>query len=157
MPDAQVINPSGVWGYAPTINPTVKWFINGSGAARKPGDLVVMRGFTDGATVTTSTTVSDTTIVAVVAAPGPSDSLTTQGTTISFAAGQDMPCIVEGPARVNVGANTPAVGDLIGTSAVAGAGNTVATPTPGQAIAVALEAGAAKDANNTIRCYVTKV
>lgn len=162
MPDQQIVNAQGVWGYAPTTNPTVKFFINGSGAGRKPGDVVTMRGDATGTVVNIANALNDVTAVGVVAAVVPSDSMNSQPTTLSFGAGGDMPVIVYGPARVNIGAATVAVGDLLTTAATAGtavtnAGAPAANAVTGSIIAVALEASGAKDANNTIRAYINKM
>ena len=101
------------------------------------------------------------TVLGVVAAKVPTDSLNTQSGA-TYAAGAVMPVIIRGPARINIGAaNTVAAGDLLTTSAVAKVAQTNAGAPGANAntmslIAIAMEANTAKDANNTIRCYINK-
>lgn len=163
MPDVQIQNPSGFYGLPAQINPTAKWFTNGSATARKPGDVVVMsRTDFTGTVVTIATALNDVLVVGIVAPTIPTDSMNTQPSTMSYAVGQDLPVLVEGCSRVNIGAATVAAGDLLTTAATLGtavtnAGAPAANAVLGSIIAVAIEASGAKDANNTIRCYVTKL
>lgn len=163
MPDQMISNPAGVWGYAPTINPTVKWFINGANAVAKPGYLMTLRGDVTGTVLNGATAINDVLVVGIVAAYNPSDSMNTQPANAQYAIGSDMPVITYGPARVFIGANTVALNDLL-TSSVGvpfGAQTNAAAPAAdtitGSIIAFALEPSTAKDANNTIRCFVSKV
>jgi hypothetical protein len=57
-------------------------------------------------------------------------------------------------ARVNIGANTVAAGDILATSTTAKVAVVNASATFGAAFAIALEASGVKDANNTIRCRI---
>jgi hypothetical protein len=76
-----------------------------------------------------------------------------------------MPIIIKGPARINIAANTVAAGGNLSSSAVAKVAATAAAAGSvgalqglvGSFIAIALESQAAKDANNTIRAYISKM
>jgi|SRR5215510_6246647 len=161
MPDKTITNAAGMWGMAADSNPTVRTFVNNSAGTLAPGDVVCFTTDTTGVLCTTTTTVNDKTVLGVVAAKSPSDSLTAQPG-VTYAVGAQTQVIVQGPARVNIAANTVAAGDLLTTSAAAkvaatNAGTPAANAVTGSIIAVALEASAAKDtATNTIRAYLTK-
>lgn len=160
MPDKQITNAGGMWGLTADANPDVRTFVNNSGGTVAPGDVVCFTTDTTGVLCTTTTTVNDKTVLGVVAAKSPSDSLSTQSG-VTYASGAQTQVIIRGPARINIAANTVAAGDLLTTSGVAkvaavNAGAPAANAVTGSVIAVALEASAAKDANNTIRAYINK-
>lgn len=116
--------------------------VNNSGATRTYGDVVI----TDvtGLNATTTTTLNDVKVIGVVAQMNPG------GVVL---AGKPMLVQIRGVARVNVGANTPAVNDVLTSSTVAGAAITnaaaIAAANVPSLFAVALET--AKDTNNTLR------
>lgn len=164
MPTSQINNPGGVWGLTP--NPMSAEYVdalNNSGGTLLPGDVVVFSTDTTGSKITTTTTASDPTVLGVVGARVPSDSLSTQ-TTDTYAAGAVVPVIIRGPARINIAANTVTAGAALATStaakvaAVPGTAGSVAAlqALAGSFIATAYESQAAKDANNTIRAYISK-
>lgn len=165
MPSPQITNPKGSYGLAADSS-GVTWVevVNNSGGTLLPGDVVVFAADTTGALATTTTTASDPTVLGVVAAKTPTDSLNTQASTDTYASGAVMPVIVRGPARINIGANTVAATAALATdsavkkAAVPGAAASVAAlqALAGSWIGIALESQAAKDANNTIRAYINK-
>lgn len=155
MPDLQIYNPGGAFGLTGTPPVTFVQMVNGSSGTLLPGDVVVFNADTSGVIASTTTTAADVTVLGVVGARIPTDSLNTQSTSNPYPTGAVMPVIVQGPARINVGANTVAAGAVLGTAAVAKTAITEATPAVATAIAVALEA--AKDANNTVRAYINKM
>jgi hypothetical protein len=161
MPDKTITNAAGLWGLTADANPDVRTFVNNSPGTLAPGDVVALATDTTGVLVTSTATVNDKTVVGVVAAKSPSDSLSTQAVGTTYAVGSQTQVIVRGPARINIGANTVSAGDLLTTGgskvAATNAGAPAANAVTGSIIAVALEASAAKDANNTIRCYVNKL
>lgn len=164
MPDKQISNPGGLYGQTADPNPITRDVVNNSGGTLLPGDVVVFAADVTGVLATTTTTVNDKTVLGVVAARVPSDSLNTQasgGPGLPYAAGAVMPVVVNGPARIQIAANAVAAGDLLTTSAVAkvavlNAGAPAANAVTGSIIAIALEASGVKDANNTIRAYINK-
>jgi hypothetical protein len=162
MPEAQITNPSGAWGQTATQGSTVRNYNNNSAGTLFPGDVVVFAADVTGANATTTTTVNDKTVLGVVAAKTPSDSGSVQPAGSTYGVGSPMPVVISGVARINIGANTVAAGDLLTTSAVAkvaatNAGTPAANAVTGSIIGVALEASAAKDtATNTIRANITK-
>jgi len=159
MPDAQIYNPAGAYGLTPSAPVTFIELVNNSAGTLAPGDVVCFTTDVTGVLVTTTTTVNDKTVIGVVGARNPSDSLTVQSG-VTYPVGAPMPVIIRGPARVNVGANTPAAGDLLTTAAVAktaatNAGTPAANAVTGSIIAVALEA--TKDVGtNTLRAQIGK-
>lgn len=160
MPEAFITNPASLYGQTAAAPNQFVELVNNSGASLAPGDVVVFATDVTGVLVTTSTTVNDKTVIGVVGAKSPTDSLNSQSG-VTYAAGAVLPVIIRGPARINIAANTVAAGDLLATSAVAkvaatNAGTPAANAVTGSIIAIALEAQTAKDANNTIRCYVNK-
>lgn len=167
MPTGKTIsNPAGLWGETADADPIFKMVVNNSGGTLLPGDVVCFTTDTTGVLVTTSAVASDRTVLGVVAAQDdPSDSLRTAAATDTYAAGAQMPVVIEGPARINIAANVVAAGDALATSGVAkvaatpGAAGTVAALQAliGSFIAIALEASGTKDANNTIRAYIKKM
>lgn len=167
MPTQQITNPQNAWQAGATwqdyqaVQQEVVEMVNTSGAARTAGDVVTLDLTTIadyGQQATSTTTVNDKQVVGVVA-PKTQGSLQSQGDT--YAAGAVMPVIVKGPARINIGANAVAAGDVLTTSGTAGqavtnAGAPAANAVVGSLIAIAAEASTAKDANNTIRAYINK-
>lgn len=158
MPEQQISNSGGLYGLTGEANPDIKYMVNGSAGTLLPGDVVVFSGVA-GTTVTTSATLDDPTVIGVVGAQdNPNDSLRTAASTDTYAVGAVMPVVVRGPARINIAANAvAAAGALLGQSAVAKVAATNAAPVSGDTIAVAMEAAAAKDANNTIRAWIQKL
>ena len=160
MPDPQIPNPAGLYGLTGVPQPWAIDLVNNSGGTLLPGDVVVID--VTGTLANTTTTLNDKTVVGVVGAKAPSDSINTQSATgpgLPYAAGAVIPVIVKGPARINVGANTPALDDTLTPSTVAKVAITNATALAANTvieslIAVALET--AKDANNTLRAYINK-
>jgi hypothetical protein len=119
MPDKQISNPGGMWGMTADPNADFKMYVNNSGGTLFPGDVVCFTVDVTGVLVTTTTTVNDKTVLGVVSAKAPSDTLTSQAAGTTYAAGASMPVVIRGPARINVAANTVAAGDLLTTSAAA--------------------------------------
>lgn len=157
MTSKQIANPGGLYGLTAQPDPEVVEYVNGSAGTLLAGDVVVVAADLTGVVATTSTTVDDITVLGVVG-PKTSPSMATQPSTDTYAVGAVMPVIIRGPARINIAANAvAAAGVLLGQSAAAKVAATNAAPAPGDSIAFSLEAAAAKDANNTIRCYVCKV
>lgn len=167
MPSSKTItNPTGVWGLTPDADPTIQYVVNNSGGTLLPGDVVCFTTDVTGVLATTTTTASDVTVLGVVAAQdNPSDSLRTAAAGDTYAAGAIMPVVIKGPARINIAANTVAASAALSTSTAAKVAAVAATAGSvgalqaliGSFIAIALESQAAKDANNTIRCYVNKM
>lgn len=160
MPEAQIQNPAGVYGN--TASPggaDVVDFISAAAAARVTGDVLVLSGV-NGVAVATTTTANSFLVVGVVG-PAGVGALGAASDGTSYPVGAIIPVITRGPARINIGANTVAAGDILTTSTTAGVAATNAATTVltavGTLIAVALEASAAKDANNTIRAWIEKM
>lgn len=164
MPTQKAIsNPAGLWGLtADTDAQYVVEVVNGSGGTLLPGDVVIASGVA-GTTVTTVAGASSKLVVGVVL---PMDrGLRTVAATETYAAGAVMPVCIAGPARINIAANVVVAGDPLSTSAVAkvaavaGAAASVAALQAliGSFIGTALEATAAKDANNTILAWIAKM
>jgi hypothetical protein len=171
MTDKLIQAPAPVWGNLTSGQAEQKFIecFNNSGAVLTHGDVVVIDnsagqmptapGTCTGA-VTTTTTVSDPKVLGVVSVTGTAD--TSAGT---VAAGAAVQVCIGGVARVNIAANTVAAGANLSTSAaakVAATAGTAATVAALQAlvgtfIGIALEAQTAKDANNTIRCLISKM
>ncbi len=152
----EIYNPAGVFGQTATsADPVIVWMVNGSGGSLRTGDVVILAtavaGGVNGTTVTTTTTADDKRVVGVVGESANSNSSSSAET---FAASANLPVVVSGPARINIAAGTPAVGDAMATSTTAKVAVDPATPVAGSIVAIALETDAAKDANNTIRCWV---
>lgn len=160
MPETIIANPAGAYGNTASPGGTdVVDFVNGAAAARVTGDVVIFSGVA-GTTVAT-TTGANSFLVAGVVAPAGVGPVGTLSDGTSYAVGSIMPVIVRGAARVNVGSNTVTAGDILTTSGTAGVAQTNTATTVltavGTLIAVALEASSAKDANNTIRCWVQRM
>lgn len=161
MPDIQIPNPAGSLGsFAATSgSQLVQDVVNNSGATRTYGDVVVIDA--NGVNATTTTSANDKTVIGVVGQTGQGTVGATTGDGSTYAAGRVMPVITRGIARINIGANTVASGDVLTSSTSAGvaatnAGAPAANAVVGSLIAIALEASGAKDANNTIRAWIQK-
>lgn len=161
MPDIQIPNPAGSLGsFAATSgSQLVQDVVNNSGATRTYGDVVVIDA--NGVNATTTTTANDKTVIGVVGQTGQGTVGATTGDGSTYIAGRVMPVITRGIARINIGANTVASGDVLTTTTTAGqagtnAGAPAANAVVGSLIAIALEASGAKDANNTIRAWIQK-
>jgi hypothetical protein len=161
MPDVQIANPAGVFGLtASPASPTVVSMVNNSGGTLVQGDVVVLSTDVTGCVVTTSTGGNDFTVIGVVGGHS-QGALGSVSDTTTFPNGGIVPVIIQGPARVNIGANTVAAGaqltsDTNAKQAKANAASTVLTAV-GTIIGIALEAQSAKDANNTIRAWIQKM
>jgi hypothetical protein len=117
--------------------------VNNSGATRTYGDVVIVD--VSGLNANTTVIVNNQTVIGVVSQQNP-------GGTV--ASGKPMLVQYRGVARVNIGANTVAVGDVLTSFTIAGqaaTNNALTAPTIAAQIGVALEAFGAKDTNNTIR------
>lgn len=153
-------NPAGVFGQTATSGgQIVKWMKNNSGAALATGDVVITDA--TGTLATTTTSASNKLAIGVVGWR----SYSNQGDSKdSYAAGDNIPVIIYGPARVNIAANTVAAGGNLASSAAAkvaatpanGADAAAVQALIGSFIGVALEADGAKDSANTIRAFITK-
>ena len=122
--------------------------INNSAAARVYGDVVVID--VTGTLATTTTTANDKTVLGVVSQSNSNPT--------NCPIGFPMLVTVRGVARVNIGANTVAAGDVLASFTTAGqavTNNALTAPTNAAAIGIALEANAAKDTNNTLRVKLT--
>jgi|SRR5215471_2806326 len=168
--DKQISNPGGAYGLtADPAGQVVVDCVNGSGGTLVEGDVVVCTDV-NGVSVTTTTSANDTSVVGVVgsgAQTAPALGVTggagaigsflaAASNTATFASGATMPVVVAGPARVNIGANTVAAKAVLTTFTSAKQAQTVAAAVGqiGAVIGQALESQAAKDANNTIRCWI---
>jgi hypothetical protein len=169
---AQLINPGAVWGQTATWDDQlVAEYQNlPTGTTRAVGDVVFLPAASVPAgyavpQVDAAATANDKTVVGVVAEQNEGNidqpSIGGVGTAGSsgktYAAGAVMPVGVRGIFRINIAANVVARADILAASAVAGVAVTNNAATVGQAIAIALEASTAKDANNTIRAYIAKM
>lgn len=150
MPISNVL---GSGGNTATQIPTVRYFVNAAAAALNPGDVVILSGV-NGLAVTTTTSAASLLVVGVVGEPT-QGSMEAAATSKSYAIGEAVPVIVEGPARVNVAGLTVAAGAIIQTSTTAGAVDDAAASI-GTGVGVTLEASSAKDANDCIRCWITR-
>jgi hypothetical protein len=170
--DKQISNPAGAYGLtADPAGQIIIEVVNNSGGTLVEGDVVVCVDV-NGVLVTTTTSGNDTSVVGVVgagaqtapalgAAGGPGaigSSLAAASNTGTYAIGANMPVVVEGPARVNIGANTVAAKAVLTSFTSAKQAQTVAAAVGqiGAVIGMALESQAAKDANNTIRAWIKR-
>jgi hypothetical protein len=168
--DKQISNPAGAYGL--TADPSgqiVIEMINNSGGTLVEGDVVICTDV-NGLNATTTTSANDTAVIGVVgpgaqsapalgSAGGPGaigSALAAASNTNTYAAGANMPVVTAGPARVNIGANTVAAKGVLTTFTSAKQAQVVAAAVAqiGAVIGDALESQAAKDANNTIRCWI---
>jgi hypothetical protein len=172
-------NPLGSFGLSADWSDTVvqSYQNNLSGAVRAVGDVVVLLAPTSATAywapiVDSTITANDKRVIGVIgekpAETGPDQpggfavagTASTSGAT--FAAGAEVFIVVEGPARINIGANVVAALDTLTTFTTAGQAATnalapAANAGIGSLIAIASEASTAKDANNTIRAYIKKM
>lgn len=162
MRTKSISNPQGLLGgTADPDGQLVVNYTNNSGGTLTDGDVVICSEVT-GTLATTTTTASSPHVIGVVGKGGPLGAAASGDT---YASGSVVPVIVQGPARINIAANTVAAGAVLSTStaakvaAVAGTAASVAAlqALVGTFIAVAREADSAKDAGNTIRCDVRKM
>lgn len=151
MPSTQIANPGGAFGNTASGSQELVELINNSGTTRTDGDLVVVD--VTGTLATTTTTANVKTVIGVVSSFGS----TATASAAAIASGKPMMVAVGGVARINIAANTIAVGDILCASTAAGVAVTNNSATVGQAIAIALEADSAKDANNTVRALIKKM
>lgn len=155
MPVRSINNPTGVWGLTSQADQLILMCTNTSGATRTSGDIVIADTAnlaTHG--VTTTAGGANANVVGIVSAFD--DDFSGLAT---FANGAPIPICVGGICRVNIGAIAFVAGDFVVTGATAGVAGRVAAAglvaaQIGMAIGVALEAAAAKDAQNTIRCWI---
>lgn len=154
MPNTTIPNVAGAFGNAVSAqSQEVVEMVNTSAAIRTVGDVVITL---DGVSATTTTTLNDKAVIGVVA---PSPSGGTGTTAQTFPIGALMPVVVRGPARVNVGANTPAARDLLTPDTNAGTAITNATALGvnaviGSILGVCMVA--TKDANNCLLAWICK-
>lgn len=152
MRNKQISNPAGVWGAtADTDFQLAFTAVNAAAGTLLPGDVVILSG-TAGTAVTTTTTDDDKLVAGVVL---PEEGGTrTVASTETVASGATCDVCALGVARVNIGANVVAAGDILTASATAKVAVVDATATAGEVLGIALEASGAKDANNTIRAFI---
>jgi hypothetical protein len=157
MPVKTISNPGGLYGLtADPASQIVAIVVNNSGGTLIEGDVVVCTDVA-GIAVTTTTSGNSVNVVGVV---GPAGAIGTgAGATASialYAAGATMPVIMQGPGRVNIGANTVAAGSVLTTFTTVKQAQTIAAAVGqiGAVIGVSLESQAAKDVSNTIRCFI---
>lgn len=156
MADKQIQSDSPVWGYAGNAEQKIIETYNNSGITLFTGDVVIIDLTTLNAApatgasggMKTTTVASDPLTAGVVSLTGDA---TTNGQGIP--PGGSMYVCYFGVARVNIGANTVAASAAISSSATARVAAAVAAAVGGS-LGVALEANTAKDANNTIRCFI---
>lgn len=170
--DKQISNPNGAFGLtADPANQQVVEMINNSGGTLVEGDVVVCTDV-NGLQVTTTTTANDPTVIGVVgpgaqtapalgSAGGPGaigSSLAAASNTATYANLANLPVVVFGAARINIGGNTVAAAKPIAThtSAKQAQQPTLAASNIGTIICVSGESQAAKDANNTIRGIIIR-
>lgn len=153
MPTA-ITNPLGANGQTATSGAQeVRWLVNASAAAVTPGMVVIASGV-NGLAFATTTSAASLLVIGVVGEPTPNGDLSAAASLKSYAIGEVAPIIVNGPARVYVAGLTVAAGAIIQTSTTAGAVDDAAAAI-GTGIGVTLEASSAKDANSTIRCWIS--
>lgn len=150
MPTKTLSNPGGVMGITASAENVAIEVINNAASTLTQGDLVVIDA--TGTLVTTTVTANVKTVVGVVTT---TMDASTDATAIPI--GGTCRVAISGVARVQIGAGTVAVGDILAATTTAKTAVTNNAATVGQAIAIALEANAAKDANNTIRCLIGKM
>lgn len=167
MTDKQIQAPLSVWG-APTTGAAEQKLLecfNNSGAVLQHGDVVivdtsagqmpaVVAGAANSSTgaVTTTAVAKTPQVVGVVSTTGDASTNASQ-----VPIGGVCQVCIAGIARVNVGAGVAAAFSFLQTAAVLkqAAGNAApAAADIGTIFGVALEAAAAKDANNTIRAFI---
>lgn len=148
-----ISNPLGANGSTANVEQTIRYMVNASSAALTPGDVVILDGV-NGLAVETTTSAASLLVVGVVGEPT-NASIEAAASSKSYAIGEVVPVITEGPARVNVAGLTVAAGAIVQTSTTAGAVDDAAAAA-GTGIGVTLEANTAKDANDCIRCWISK-
>ena len=173
MPTKDISNPQGLYGQAADFGGQLVIHVNnGAAAARKVGDLVILAAPASAfwtPSVATTTTAAVMNVLGVVGEPNegfidqgyigtaPTYATTTGSSGTSYAVGAEMPVIIFGPARINIGSNTVASLDHLFSFTTAGQAQSETTATlahTGSYIGIALEAQTAIDANNTIRCLI---
>lgn len=159
-----IANQQGLWGEnASPDGQLIAMYVNNSGGTLTVGDVVIATDVA-GILATTTTTASSPHVVGVVSEPY-GGALGAAASGFTYASGANVPVVVKGPARINIGGNTVAAGGNLATSTVAkvaatpGAAASVAAlqALVGTFIAIAREADGAKDAGNTIRAYINKM
>jgi len=118
--------------------------VNNSAGARNYGDVIVVD--VTGTLGNTTTTANSLQVLGVVSQ---------YNQNLPIPVGFPMRVAVRGVARINIGTNPPAANDVLASSTTAGVAitnNALTAATVNAAIGIALEAAAAKDTNNTIRC-----
>jgi hypothetical protein len=152
MRNKQISNPAGVWGAAADTDFQLAFTaVNAAAGTLLPGDVVILSG-TAGTSITTTTT-DDNKLVAGVVLPEEGGTRTVASTeTVAVGGNCDVCCL--GVARVNIGAGSVAAGDILTTSTTAKVAVADNTATAGEVLGIALQADAAKDANNTILAFI---
>lgn len=168
--DKQISNPNGLYGLvADPNNQIIIEMVNNSGGTLVEGDVVICTDV-NAIQVTTSTAGNDTAVVGVVGpgaqlapALGSAGGIGAIGSGLAAASNTStypnlsvIPVVVFGGARVNIGGNTVAAKGVLTsfTSAKQAQAIAAALTQIGAVIGQALESQAAKDANNTIRCFL---
>lgn len=162
MTDKLIQTPLSVYGSGFTgqsEQKLIECVVSGLGATLFHGDIVIYEQATGllaagGAqlNVVNTATPKSPLVVGVISITG--DPTTSSA---SVAPGGLVQVCIGGVARMNIGAQACAAGSLMQTSAVTRQALGNAAPAAadiGTIIGVALEAAAAKDANNTIRCFI---
>jgi hypothetical protein len=150
MPIRQISNPGGVWGATAQAEQVTLEVINNAATTLTQGDVVIIDA--TGTLVTTTTTANDKRVLGVVT--------TTKDASVDatpIAIGAPCQVVVSGVARIQIGAGTVAISDILGSTTTAKTAVTNNAATVGQAIAIALEAQTAKDVNNCIRAIIGKM
>ena len=152
MPIAQIPNANQAFGRTDAGslgNQVLLEVVNNAATTLTHGDVVVVD--VTGRLVTTTTTANDPTVLGVISTTGDT---TTDAVAIPIGA----PCWVctGGVARVQIGTQTVAALGVMGSFTTAKQADDTATVI-GTGFGIALEASAAKDVNNTIRCIIDKV
>lgn len=164
MRTPQIANQQGLWGE--TASPDgqlIAMYVNNSGGVLTVGDVVIASDVA-GILCTTTTTASSPHVVGVVSEPY-GGALGAAGSALTYASGANVPVLIKGPGRINIGANTVAAGANLATSATVKVAATPANAASvaalqalvGTFIGIAREADSAKDAGNTIRAYINKM
>lgn len=150
MPTRQISNPGGVWGETAQAEQITLEVINNSAGTLTQGDVVVIDA--TGTLITTTTTAGALNTIGVVTTTGDAS---VDATPIAIGA----PCkvVTGGVARVQIAAATVAALDILTSTTTAKRAVTNNSATLGTAIAIALEASTAKDANNCIRAIIGKM
>lgn len=150
MPTRQISDAKGVWGNTAQAEQISLEVINNAATTLTQGDVVVIDA--TGTLVTTTTSAGALATIGVITTTGDA---AVDATPIAIGA----PCkvVTGGVARIQIGSGTVAAGDILTSTTTAKRAVTNNSATLGTAIAIALEASTAKDANNCIRAIIGKM